>query len=55
MFNVDAIQVLMHNRSDPAVCFIMWEITFALSVTKAIMESLTKHNYIVLHLPPHDT
>lgn len=52
MSEVNAVQIPVYNRSDPALWFIMCESTFALATPKPITESLTKYNYLVSHLPP---
>lgn len=55
MTEVSATQIPIYNRSDPALWFIMYESTIALAITalpKAITESMTKYNYVVLNLPP---
>lgn len=52
MSSVDAVQIPLYNRADPALWFVMCESTFALATPKAISESVTKYNYIVSHLPP---
>lgn len=52
MSSVEAVQIPVYNRSDPALWFIMCESTFALATPKPITESLTKYNYVVSHLPP---
>lgn len=52
MSEVNAVQIPVYNKSDPALWFIMCESTFALATPKPITESMTKYNYIVSHIPP---
>ncbi|GFX53009.1 retrovirus-related Pol polyprotein from transposon opus [Trichonephila clavipes] len=52
MTEVNAVQIPAYNKSDPALWFIMCESTFALATPKPIIESITKYNYIVSHIPP---
>ncbi|PRD18658.1 UNVERIFIED_CONTAM: hypothetical protein NCL1_59885 [Trichonephila clavipes] len=52
---VGAVQIPVHNRSDPTLWLAMCESTFALATPKQITESVTKYNYIVARLPPDTT
>lgn len=50
--SVDAVQIPVYNRADPALWFVMCESTFKLAVPKPITDPITKFNYVVSHLPP---